>query len=153
MTGVIDRGGKLPRSPACSPPDQVTSKRTWLKPNDWTSILTWNKPQKHTSVGRLTASNVWSLGVRRIHTLAWEVGILVSSRNWNIPRITWSIIPIVQESKGHAKNIFWANPKQNRKKVASPADQASDERSRKLVFILQSLFLERTPRVASSVLK
>lgn len=36
-------------------------------------------------------------------SLAWDVGILVSSRNWNIPRITWTINPIVQESKGSAK--------------------------------------------------
>lgn len=41
-----------------------------------------------------------SFGVRRIHTFAWDVGILVSRRNWNIPRITWSIIPIVQEFQG-----------------------------------------------------
>ena len=51
-----------------------------------------------------------------IHTLAWDAGILVSSRNWNIPRITWSIIPIVQESKGHAKNIFGATPPPKKKK-------------------------------------
>lgn len=43
-------------------------------------------------------------------SFAWDVGILVSSRNWNIPRITWSIIPIVQQSKGHAK-IFLGQSK------------------------------------------
>lgn len=50
-----------------------------------------------------------------IHTLAWDVGILVSSRNWNIPRITWSIIPIVCRSPGARKNIFWTNPKKKKK--------------------------------------
>lgn len=51
-----------------------------------------------------------------VHTLAWDVGILVSSRNWNIPRITWSIIPIVQESKGHAKNIFFGPIQKQKRK-------------------------------------
>lgn len=72
-----------------------------------------NNPHRLMCGGRLTALDHFSplRSNLYIHTLAWVVGILVSSRNWNIPRITWSIIPIVQESKGHAKNIFWTNPK------------------------------------------
>lgn len=82
-------------------------------------------------------------------SLAWDVGILVSSRNWNIPRITWSIIPIVQESKGHAK-IFLDQSKKTLKKTRvaflsrlCPTKDAD--------ITLQSPFLETTPRVASLV--
>lgn len=80
-----------------------------------------------------------SFGVRRIHTFAWDVGILVSRRNWNIPRITWSIIPIVQEFQGgHAttkkEKYFRANPKQRRKKrwpLWPIADQSSEKQRQK----------------------
>lgn len=51
-----------------------------------------------------------------IHTLAWDVGILVSSRNWNIPRITWSIIPIVCRSPGGTQKYFLDQSKNKNKK-------------------------------------
>lgn len=67
-------------------------------------------------LGKVTTSDVQWFGVRCVHTLAWDVGILVSSRNWNIPRITWSIIPIVQESKGHAKKYYLGQSKTGKKR-------------------------------------
>lgn len=75
-------------------------------------------------------------------TFAWDVGILVRSRNWNIPRITWSIIPIVQKSRGTQKVLFFFLD-QSKKWEGS----VSAQRSRNAAFILQSLFPGRTPMV------
>lgn len=111
MTDVSDLEDNS--SATCSPPEQSHSKRR--QGRDYQHNLQRSRLTRRHEAG-------WPFpdkpaGVRCVRTLAWDVGILVSSRNCNIPKITWSIIPIAKESKGHAKKKFWANPEEEKKKV------------------------------------
>lgn len=144
--------GQLSQSPTCSAPGLMYFKSLPINAHK----TRWRS--KGPSKGQPT-SVAQSFGVRCIHTFAWDVGILVSRRNWNIPRITWSIIPIVQEFQGgHAitkkkNNIL--GPIQSRGGKSGGLSGRSPIslpriRGRNAVVTLRSPFLDTTPTVASS---
>lgn len=124
LAGVNDREGNLARVPHVQHQNMYLFQIITNKCPQYEMEITGSSRGQTTSVAQ-------SFGVRRIHTFAWDVGILVSRRNWNIPRITWSIIPIVQEFQGgHAttkkRKIFWGQSKaEEEKAVASLADRRS----------------------------